>query len=281
MPKKPLSVSVPAALNLKAELERARQECKEGTSGSGRAAKRPKTTSLALGADRQNKGVQDRAQRDKQHQDSERLSSTLSSAWVRQILEEKAKLYDLLSTGGDGSSSLRASQLDDPHIAQILDEGSVDFATKQLEHARRIDELQSGGTTAGSDGRDTHVADASLVEIVDEFGRTRMVPRSEAHRYRRRSSSVASSSGNSSAASSESDSEHGSLSHRSRGLGYYNLPVGADERREQIKALQLLHKHTVLTREEAVVSIADKQKQHLEERRAKLRASRTRFVVEP
>ncbi|KAJ2437579.1 hypothetical protein GGF42_008580 [Coemansia sp. RSA 2424] len=282
MPKKPLSVGVPATLNLKAELERARQECKEG-SGVG-AAKMPKATPLALGAgSSQNKGVQARAQSDIQALESERLSRSFSDARARQIMEEKAKLYDLLSTVGGAVSGISESQLDDPRIAQILDEGPVDFATKQLEHLRRRNELRVGNATTGFAARDARVDGASLVEVVDEFGRSRMVPRHEAHKYRRRSNSTASSNTNSSDMSSGSDSEENgaereTIIHGSRGLGYYNLSLGSDERNKQLQALQLLHQHTELTREEAAVSIADKQRQQLEQRRAQLRASRERFA---
>ncbi|KAJ2892972.1 hypothetical protein IWW38_003024 [Coemansia aciculifera] len=278
MPKKPLSVGVPATLNLKAELERARQECKEGD-GSGSASKRSKPkASLALGASSQNKGVQGRAQKDIQALDAERLSRSLSDARARQILEEKAKLYDLLSTaGGKDAGGLSASQLDDPRIAQILDEGSVDFVAKQLEHLRRRGELQKDTAAAGSV---VGAGDTNLVEIIDEFGRSRMVPRSEASKYQRRANSDVNSSDMSSDSNSDSsDVEQGeSTSRRSRGLGYYNLSLESDERSEQLQALQQLHKHTVLTREEAAVSIGDKQKQQLEERRAKLRASCERFA---
>ncbi|KAJ2074510.1 hypothetical protein GGI03_002890 [Coemansia sp. RSA 2337] len=265
MSKKPLSVGVSATLNLKAELERARQECKESTSGGSNAAKRPKSSSLALGVGSQNKGVHDRAQRDMQAMDAERLSSPFAHARTRQILEEKAKLYDLLSTTGEGASGLSTSQLDDPRIAQILEEGSVDFVSKQLAHLQRKNGAQEDDTTTGSD----------LVEIIDEFGRSRMVPRSEARNYRRGSDTTDGSD-----TSSSSDSGEGleSIARQSRGLGYYNLSHESDRRQDQLKTLQLMHTHTVLTREEAAVSVAERQKQQLTQRQAQLKSCHERFT---
>ncbi|KAJ2065618.1 hypothetical protein GGI17_000162 [Coemansia sp. S146] len=245
MSKKQLSVGVSATLNLKAELERARQECKESTSTSSNAsnaAKRPKTSSLALGIGSQNKGVHDRAQKDIQALGDERLSHSLTHARTRQILEEKVKLYDLLSTTGeDASSGLSASQLDDSRISQILEEGSVDFVAKQLAHLRRKNGFQESGTTIGSD----------LVEVIDEFGRSRMVPRSEARKYRRGSGTTV---GSDTSCSSGSGDENESIARQGRGLGYYNLSYESDKRQDQLQALRLMHSHTVLTREEAAIS---------------------------
>ncbi|KAJ2248304.1 hypothetical protein GGI13_004708 [Coemansia sp. RSA 455] len=266
MSRKPLSVGVSATLNLKAELERARQECKESTSGGSNAAKRPKSSSLALGVGSQNKGVHDRAQRDMQAMDAERLSSSFAHARTRQILEEKAKLYDLLSTTGEDASGLSASQLDDPRIAQILEEGSVDFVAKQLAHLQRNNGAQEDDTTTtGSD----------LVEIIDEFGRSRMVPRSEARNYRR---GLDTTDGSDTSSSSDSGEGLESIARQSRGLGYYNLSHESDRRQDQLKALQLMHTHTVLTREEAAVSVAERQKQQLAQRQAQLKSCYERFT---
>ncbi|KAJ2686991.1 hypothetical protein IWW39_003261 [Coemansia spiralis] len=200
MSKKQLSVGVPATLNLKAELERARQECKEDSS----AAKRRKASSLALGIGGRNRGVSDRAQRDKRALDDERLSHSFANARARQILEEKAKLYDLLSTAGDSASSLSASQLDDPRIAQILEEGSVDFVTKQLAFLRRRNAPQEGSSATGSAANSP-----GLIEVVDEFGRSRMVPQSEAHEYCQRSRATAGSNSDDYSGDTSSSSSSG------------------------------------------------------------------------
>ncbi|KAJ2007788.1 hypothetical protein GGI04_000254 [Coemansia thaxteri] len=277
MPKKQLSVGVPATLNLKAELERARQECKADSSNS---KSKPKSSPYTcMGG--QNMGVQSRAQKDKQALDSERLSRAFTDARARQILEEKAHLYDLLSTADSDASAIRESRLDEHRIAKILEESPVDFVSKQIEHLRRRSEHRKGDRDAASSslGQTSHSDSASMVEVVDEFGRSRMVPRSEACKYRQRPGSAAVSSDT----SSNSDSDASSGSERipdrsSRGIGYYSLSLAPERRKEQISTLQQLHNNTVQVREETAISSINKQRQLLDQRRAQLRSSHERFV---
>ncbi|KAJ1884771.1 hypothetical protein LPJ66_010445 [Kickxella alabastrina] len=271
--KKLLAVGVPATLNLKAELERARSESKQGsgsnTSASANTKKRATSQSL-LQLDRHNRGVHSRAQKDILATEADQPSESQMNARVKQALEEKAKIYDMLTS----KRGISAAQLDDERISRILDESSVDFVGMQCDnlqhHWKRKSNRENRSEEMGMDTED-------MVEIVDEFGRTRMVPRSRAKEYKGGYESGSGSGSNSE--SSLSDSGRRAVidaARRDRGPGHYSLSLDHAEREEQLLALRQLHDETVAGREAVAGSIGEKQRQQLEQRRAQLRASRAR-----
>ncbi|KAJ2395671.1 hypothetical protein GGI23_004214, partial [Coemansia sp. RSA 2559] len=178
MPKKKvLAVGVPETLNLKAEIERATAESSKKGSIDSTAARQKDVV-------KKNRGVNERAQKDLfSHGTHAQQPSSLwaQNAQTKRALEEKARIYDMLSITDDRKSGSRSflgsAQLDDPYISRILEESPVDFARKQLEkRAERLNRQTE--TQIGSDASAESNSDYSsgFVEIVDEFGRSRMVP---------------------------------------------------------------------------------------------------------
>ncbi|KAJ2710266.1 hypothetical protein H4R19_003833 [Coemansia spiralis] len=252
MPKKLLAVGVPAALNLRAELARAQDESRSST--RRHAAAQPGV----LGAP--NHGVEARARGDALALGQERASRKQAGARARQALEEKARIYDMLSgLDRDSADTAPRIQLDEARLAKILDESAVDFARKRREHA-------AASAATASDGECSTASDGSMVEIVDEFGRSRLVPRSKAREYRR--------------SDSDSDSNASDDAHtgrppprRNHGAGFYHLSADFAEREEQLAALHRLHKETEEERLAASASTAGMQAQQLARRRDQLLAS--------
>ncbi|KAJ1938979.1 hypothetical protein EC988_007434 [Linderina pennispora] len=179
------------------------------------------------------------------------------SARIRANMEKKARIYDMLSTGRT------ADGLDEDTAARIMEESSVDFLSKQYSHL-----LERKRRRAEERGDE-------LVEIIDEFGRTRMVPRSQAGQYQAGSSSddISSSDG--------SDEEHLLLStSRSHVAGHYELSSSAAEREKQIRNLKDLHCETVAARESAETNLTlqDRQQQLVDHRWRKVLESRARAL---
>ncbi|KAJ2552060.1 hypothetical protein EV175_003456 [Coemansia sp. RSA 1933] len=191
--KKVLGVGVPEALGLKAEIERAISESKNASMSS--SAVKPKDT-----AAKTNRGVRERAQNDLLTHETQAQQSSSHQAQIaktKRALEKKARIYDMLTNTTDDRNSssnsnvLGSAHFDDPYIVKILEESSVDFACKQLE--RRAEKLgrqadsQTGFELSASNSDNDNASD--LVEIIDEFGRSRMVPRNKKRQYHTETSS--------------------------------------------------------------------------------------------
>ncbi|KAJ2316488.1 hypothetical protein IWW51_005612 [Coemansia sp. RSA 2702] len=138
MPKKRLSVGLPALLNLRAELERATKESRSSDAAPKRKQRLDDDDALAVKEDK--------------------LAHKHANARARQALEAKAKIYDALS----GSGSASAAQLDESQLAKILEETSVDFVRRRQQLREQVQV---------EDAIDDPASDDSMVEIIDEFGR--------------------------------------------------------------------------------------------------------------
>ncbi|KAJ1771349.1 hypothetical protein LPJ74_002389 [Coemansia sp. RSA 1843] len=172
-----------------------------------------------------------------------------------------------------GNNFLGSAQLDDPYIARIIDESSVDFARKQMD--KRIEKLtQNSGSQASLDSPTSsdRAYSSSLVEIIDEFGRSRMVPRSKAKYYH--SKDYETSSDSDSANDIRFD-ENDRWSHRDRGTSHYNLASDSIKRDEQLDTLRELHEETLKARETSS-NVVDMQQTMLSARREQIRTSRKR-----
>ncbi|KAJ1798525.1 hypothetical protein LPJ59_002435, partial [Coemansia sp. RSA 2399] len=241
MPKKKvLAVGVPETLNLKAEIERATAESnKQGSIGNSAARQKD--------AAKKNRGVHERAQKDflSHGTQARQPSSSLraQNTQTKRALEEKARIYDMLSITDDRKKGCRSflgsAQLDDPYISRILDESSVDFARKQLEQrAEKLNRQTEPQTGSDASARSDSDYSSGFVEIVDEFGRSRMVPRNKAKRYHAETSS-----------DSDSSDENELWSNRDRGTNYYKLDCDRAKRSEQLDILRELHDETLKARE--------------------------------
>ncbi|KAK9469930.1 hypothetical protein V1512DRAFT_200448 [Lipomyces arxii] len=112
---------------------------------AGSVAKSSRGTKAAWQAQKQNKGVSQRQERDLVQYAREMKESTT----VREALERKAKLYDKIKRGELGEVQLGDTALD-------------------------VDLMSVHSSDRGSDEDES---EEDLVEFTDEFGRTRMVPK--------------------------------------------------------------------------------------------------------
>ncbi|KAJ2613925.1 hypothetical protein H4S08_001969 [Coemansia sp. RSA 1365] len=258
MPKKQLGVGVPASLNLKAELERAQNESRL----SGNRAPKGKSRQLGeLGA--ANSGVNDRARQDKLALDDEKPSGAHSSFTIRKRLEEKARIYDILSGLDDGvDTTLDVQNIDAEQLGRILEESSVDFVRKRQEQKAQT-EARNTATVVDNSGPDS---DGSMVEIVDEFGRTRMVPSNRAKEYIHGQSSGNSDDDSSSASSGDERRAVMGVMSRNSAVGYYRLSADYVEREEQLTMLRSLHSETAENRQRGTMGVAEMQKQQRKRR---------------
>ncbi|KAJ2610511.1 hypothetical protein EV177_003928 [Coemansia sp. RSA 1804] len=292
--KKVLAVGVSETLNLKAEIERATTESRQ-SSTDGIVAKRRSGSSAAVDNNNNNRGVHKRAQKDLFARAAEAQHSTRHglNMKIKSRLEEKARIYDMLSTTGrtkDGDSS-GPTQLDDTYITKILEESSVDFAHKQVEwqrskkHKQLSDSERSSSSSSTSNGSDSDSAhndnDSSLVEIVDEFGRSRMVHYSKRKKYARESHRSISDDDSTTSLSSSGDNwaheGHEPSSSRYRGTSYYKLSSDSAKRSEQLGMLRRLHEDTMEARDSAVGDVVERQQSLLAKRRENILTSRTKF----
>ncbi|KAI9503318.1 hypothetical protein GGI25_002832 [Coemansia spiralis] len=283
MPKKPLTVGISATLNLKAEIERASNESKQNSRPT-QVLQKP-----ANAEDRKNRGVQSRAQKDMLALELGAQSSSSSrerNAQIKHALEKKAHIYDMLSGSGSGSTKTSgfsaAAQLDDPYIAKILEESSVDFVQKQWEQRnkrkRQLSSLNSSELNSDCENNNSSdsSSNASPVEIVDEFGRTRILSHRKARQHYNNTPNNQEYKLES--ASDDSLLEMEYTSRRDRGANYYNLSTDNSEREAQLALLRSLHAETLKVREDSAGNIAEKQQLLLAERRAQIRASRKRAL---
>ncbi|KAJ2512522.1 hypothetical protein H4217_006842 [Coemansia sp. RSA 1939] len=299
---KVLAVGVPETLNLKAEIERATTESRQ-SSTDGIVAKRRSGSSAAVdnnnnnNNNNNNRGVHKRAQKDLLARAAEAQHSTRHglNMKIKSRLEEKARIYDMLSTTGrtkDGDSS-GPTQLDDTYITKILGESPVDFAHKQVEwqrskkHKRHSDSETSSSSFSTSNGSDSDSdsahddSDSSLVEIVDEFGRSRMVHYSKRKKYARESYRSISDDDSTTSLSSSDDYRahegHEPSSSRYRGTSYYKLSSDSAKRSEQLGMLRRLHEDTTEARDSAVGDVVERQQSLLAKRREDILTSRIKF----
>ncbi|PIA17798.1 hypothetical protein COEREDRAFT_96377 [Coemansia reversa NRRL 1564] len=258
MPKKQLGVGVPASLNLKVELERAQSESKL----SGSRVPKGKPQQLGeLGA--ANSGVDVRAQQDKLVLNDEKSSGAHSSSTIKKRLKEKARIYDMLSGLGDGlDAALDVQNIDAEQLGRILEESSVDFVRKREEQRAQTDSRNTSAVVRNS----SPDSDGSMVEIVDEFGRTRMMPRNRAKEYIYGHSSGDSDDDSSCASSSDERRAAMGVVGRNSGIGYYRLSADYVEREDQLAMLRSLHRETAENRHEGTMSVAEMQKQQRKRR---------------
>ncbi|KAJ1862689.1 hypothetical protein LPJ73_000692 [Coemansia sp. RSA 2703] len=250
-----LSVGTSSLLNLKAEIERAKTESTDTDGKRSRPTKKPRVS------DRRNKGVDERVHRDlvlKKQEDEAESSQTPTNARIRQALEKKAKIYDMLTDGRKVSKA----DLDDERISRILEESSVDFVGIMMQRRRA----------------EQNPSEDDIVDVIDEFGRTRRVARSKAHQYGRivkvestRSSSSENSSSSDDDSNSSSDEDSGSSNsdewvedagdRRNYAPGYYKLSTDRRTRKRQLQELRELHEDTVAQREAVAAARAEKQEE--------------------
>ncbi|KAI8905673.1 hypothetical protein DFJ77DRAFT_206229 [Powellomyces hirtus] len=150
--KKEISVSASSVIDLKAELFKKQEAFQKEKIRTGSASMRA-VSSKPIKKPPKNKGVEQRAKRDAE--EAPTLNSTLEASWV--ALQRKSKIYDKMAREGAGG---------DENDEETL----VDFLYKNASDDQA---LQQQVELVEEDDED------AWVEAVDEFGRTRIVRRSQ------------------------------------------------------------------------------------------------------
>ncbi|KAI9001686.1 hypothetical protein BC832DRAFT_593978 [Gaertneriomyces semiglobifer] len=270
--RKEIAVSSSSVVDLKAELFRKKEEF-EKAKLQGDTTLRPVSTK-PIKKPPKNKGVEQRAQRD-QHSEPETIGATLESSWV--ALQRKAKLYEKLAQEG---GSLEDDEKEDGAL--------VDFLQKTIE---------GHDVTNEDDSTPEISADDPWVEAVDEFGRTRIVRRSQVSelglRFQKAGESVTTAGDDQDEGPSllsddmrremerqqweeearkELDAPHFDSKReiRTLGVGFYQFSQDEEERKHQMEELKGMRDETLVNRQ-AAAKMRDSRKEKLEERRRLLK----------
>ncbi|KAJ1985206.1 hypothetical protein H4R34_000165 [Dimargaris verticillata] len=161
MPKK-IALNSAAVFDLRAQIEAAKrppQHTVQDPNKLSEVSTGAKRTSTSVWQ-RQNRGVAGRAQRDLHHLRAE----APSEAKVRKALERKARLYDRMVRREGVDSN---QHFNDDGMLVNFDQKYVDAMTARAS---------SSDSSGSSDEEDT------LVEFIDEFGRSRTLPKSQVPR---------------------------------------------------------------------------------------------------
>lgn len=191
----PIPISQSSIHSLSTELFLAKQ--RTSTSASSTAADRPRKKAKTLFSS-SNKGVSARAARDLLGEDAGGAKSLgggggqsgltdAELALSRRRMQEKAKLYDKLRKGEDLNGCTSAGQQQQQDGG---DESLVDFTRKWKDEQRRGSGSESLSDSPSSDDEDIEsyspAPGEEMVEYTDEFGRTRLAPKSIAEKHRQR-----------------------------------------------------------------------------------------------
>lgn len=191
---KPIPISQSSIHSLSTELFLAKQHTSTGVNSTAPDRPRGKKAKALFSS---NKGVSARAARDLlgSGEDAKNLggggggNSGLTDAELalsRKRMQEKAKLYDRLRRGEDlgGCTSMKKLQQWDEG-----DESLVDFTRKWKDEERRRSGSEPPSDSSLSsddegDGSHSPAPGEEMVEYIDEFGRTRVAPKSLAEKHR-------------------------------------------------------------------------------------------------
>lgn len=269
------NVSATTAIDLKAQLAQHVEQFEKVRSSTGKQAKAAvaAATKKQTVWSRQNKGVQARNERDaKQHLDQVE-GSTLARS--REQLERKARLYEAMKEG-----RVQQQEYENEEQSPL-----IDFDRKyMLEKELKDNTLQKDRKRKRKKDEDED-DDDPWVEYEDEFGRTRIVRRSELPSHNDASDHSCYSDedeeyeqrrrrpGHDGFGSRE-DMNHYEADReiRTKGVGFYSFSKDEHERQEQMAKLKALRDETVDARQSATLSASEKRKQLLAKNAEKIRA---------
>ncbi|KAJ3038500.1 hypothetical protein HDV00_000597 [Rhizophlyctis rosea] len=280
--RKEISVSSASVVDLKAELFKKQQELAAEKARTGATTTKAVSLKPIKGLPPKNKNVEARAARDEVVEVE--TNATLESSWV--ALQRKTKLYDQMRKEMGGE--------DDHHGEESL----VDFVRKTL-----VD--PDVGSDDDDNKKEEDDSEDPWVEATDEFGRTRVVRKSQVSAlglgFIKAGEGKSSAGGEgdpfelmsedmrreaervrweeemkNASASSHFDA---SRERRTMGVGHYSFSRDEDERARQMAALKQMRDETLVQRQ-AAGKIKDARKEKIEERRRLLkeRAAKRRKV---
>jgi hypothetical protein len=221
-------------LKKKEEYEREKQQ---GVLHRGQSNKKP----TLWGS--KNKGVEERIARDRDKQSTEAIG------WdkMQEIMKQKAALYDKLHSGEATEDSLSAGQREN----LLIDFSRKDLPAKCPEESEELTEW---------------------VEIIDEFGRTRMVTKAAAESMQQEEDTK-----NESSAPAGPSHYDATKEIRTKGVGFFQFAAEEEQRSVQLTELQDMRQDTVQMREQSE-KVQLERKHKLEERLRKVKERRQKLA---
>ncbi|KAK4519847.1 uncharacterized protein ATC70_010091 [Mucor velutinosus] len=280
------NVSATTAIDLKAELAQHVEQFEKSRASLGKqsTAKRPEKKQTVW--TRQNKGIHERNQRDKVTQLEDVQGDVLQRS--REQLEKKARLYEAMRSG-EGFDAYDEEQ--DEEKRPLVDFDKKYFQERDLE--RQKEEAAAAAAAAAARKKrkrnDEEDDNDPWVEFEDEFGRTRIIRRSELpsteqqqHHHRSDDSDYDSEEEENKAyliaqqrykAADRSDMSHYEAGReiRTKGVGFYQFSKDEQERQAQLDKLNRLRTETENARN-SQASASSKRKQMLAQNAEKIRA---------
>ncbi|KAI9033552.1 hypothetical protein CLU79DRAFT_714438 [Phycomyces nitens] len=270
MPPKPaIEISASTAFDLKAQLAQHTEEFERGRSGGKQVSAARNTDKKPTVWARQNKGVQSRSQRD-----APVLEAVESDVLVRsrEALERKAKIYDEMSRQVNRDEDDEDVLIDfDRKYWQQREMGS-----KKSQKRKQVEEDE----------------DDPWVEHEDEFGRTRVIRKSQIPSrspspVRSPSRSRSPSPRNFVPRDPDQLADRSSILHyeadreiRTKGVGFYTFAKDEEGREEQLEKLNALRRETEEARKN-VQSVATRRKAAMARNAQKIHARREALMGKP
>ncbi|KAG2209330.1 hypothetical protein INT46_000543 [Mucor plumbeus] len=274
------NVSATTAIDLKAELAQHVEQFEKTRAISGKqsTAKRPDKKPTVW--TKQNKGVDERNQRDKVKQLEAVQGDVLQRS--REQLEKKARLYEAMQSG-----EFNVDEMDDEKMP-LVDFDRKYFQERELEKQKEEAASENKRKKRKQNEKDGDDDNDPWVEFEDEFGRTRIVRRSElpsTHQQQRYSDSDYDSEDDENHAYLQKQqryeaADRSNMNHfeadreiRTKGVGFYQFSKDEQERRAQLDKLNRLRAETENARN-SQASASSKRKQMLAQNAEKIRARR-------
>jgi len=265
-------VNVASALNLKAELlkqnEIFQQERRKYGKSSQSIIRKPIKKPTVFS--KKNKGIELRKLKDKES--IQTAGSELEASWIS--LQRKAKLYE-------EQLNKDIDELDDDELDENSEKAPlVDFLNKKIENIENLKQKLE---------EDNQEIEDSWVEYVDEFGRTRLIRKSDMEKYNIKShidvnekritdlTKEQLKEEQEKHLKEEEDREkneetyfNAKMENRRMGTGYYQFSQNKEERLKQQEALEELRQTTSIQRQKAE-NLKRARNQRIEERKRKLK----------
>jgi len=270
-------VNAASALNLKAELlkqnEIFQNERRKYGKSSQAIVRKPIKKPTVFS--KKNKGIELRKLKDKE--DIKTAGSELEASWIS--LQRKAKLYE-------EQMKKDVDDLDDEEDENSEKAPLVDFLSKKIENMENLKQKLE---------EDSQEVEDSWVEYVDEFGRTRLVRKSDMEKYNIKShvDKIENKEQKLSEMTKEQLKEEqekhlkeeleeeeknrseetyfdAKVENRKMGTGYYQFSHNKEERLKQQEALEELRQTTSIQRQKAE-HMKQARNQRIEERKRKLK----------
>ncbi|CAO0799088.1 unnamed protein product [Mucor circinelloides] len=273
------NVSATTAIDLKAELAQHVEQFEKTRASLGKQSTARKPEKKQTVWTRQNKGINERNQRDKVSQLEDVQSDVLQRS--REQLEKKARLYEAMRAGG-----FDADEEQDDEKMPLVDFDKKYFQERDLE--RQKEEAAAARKKRRHNDKQDDDNDP-WVEFEDEFGRTRIIRRSELpsteqQQHRSDDSDYDSEEEENKAylirqqrykAADRSNMDHYEADReiRTKGVGFYQFSKDEQERRAQLDKLNRLRTETENARN-SQASASSKRKQMLAQNAEKIRAKK-------